>query len=345
MNISEFDYELPADLIAQHPLERRDASRMLVLSRKERSWIDSEFTAISEYLRANDVLVLNNTQVFPARLIGQRDPTGGRVEVLLVRELEPLLWEGLARPGKRLTAGARISFGDSKLQAEVVSILDGGLRVLRFECDESFETLLDQLGETPLPPYIKRAAGSTREDRERYQTVYASTRGAIAAPTAGLHFSRRVLDQLRGQGIEIAEITLHVGYGTFEPVRAELIEKHRVAPEVFEISPGAAETINAAQSQGGRVVSVGTTTTRALESSVNAAGQVEVGKGVASVTIIPGYEFRITDALITNFHLPRSSLLLLVCAFADRELVLNGYRHAVRARYRFYSYGDCMLIQ
>jgi S-adenosylmethionine:tRNA ribosyltransferase-isomerase len=345
MHISEFDYELPAELIAQQPLEQREASRMLVLDRKKRSWIDAEFTAISEYLRPSDVLVLNNTRVFPARLIGERNPSGGRVEVLLVRELEPLLWEALVRPGHRLSIGSCMSFGHSKLQAEVVSILAGGLRVLRFKCDESFEVLLDQLGETPLPPYIKRSAGSTPEDRERYQTVYASTRGAIAAPTAGLHFTRRVLEQLRGRGIKIAEITLHVGYGTFAPLRVEDIEKHRVAPEVFEISPGAAETINAAHAKGGRVVSVGTTTTRALESSANAAGQVEEGKGVAAVTIIPGYAFRITDALITNFHLPRSSLLLLVCAFADRELVLNGYRQAVRDGYRFYSYGDCMLLQ
>jgi S-adenosylmethionine:tRNA ribosyltransferase-isomerase len=345
MQLSEFDFELPPELIAQQPLEKREASRMLVLDRKKRTWADSEFTAISEYLRPNDVLVLNNTRVFPARLLGQRDPSGGRVEVLLVREVESLLWEALVRPGHRLAVGSRISFGNSQLQAEVVSILSGGLRVLRFEAKESFDELLHKLGETPLPPYIKRVEGSTQEDRERYQTVYATSQGAIAAPTAGLHLTRTLLDQLRDREIGIAEITLHVGYGTFEPVRVEKVEEHRVAPEVFEISPGAAETINAAHPNGGRIVAVGTTTTRALESAVNARRQVEAGKGSAAITIIPGYEFRVTDALITNFHLPRSSLLLLACAFADRELLLNGYRHAVQARYRFYSYGDCMLIQ
>ena len=227
-----------------------------------------------------------------------------------------------------------------------MSILDGGLRVLRFECDESFEVVLDQLGETPLPPYIKRSAGSTPAGsralpdglRQRQRRHCRTNRGTS-------FYSNPCWTNCADRGIKIAEITLHVGYGTFEPVRVEDIEQHRVAPEVFEISSGAAETINEARAKGGRVVAVGTTTTRALESAVNAAGQVEAGKGVAAVTIIPGYAFRITDALITNFHLPRSSLLLLVCAFADRELVLNGYRHAVRARYRFYSYGDCMLIQ
>ena len=345
MDISEFDYELPGELIAQHPLERRDASRMLVLDRVRTSWIDSDFSAIPQLLRPNDVLVVNNTRVFPARLIGQRDPSGGRVEVLLVRELEPLRWEALVRPGERLRPGARIRFGDAKLLAEVVALVGGGLRVLQFECADSFTAVLDQLGETPLPPYIKRSDGSTREDRERYQTIFASSWGAIAAPTAGLHFTQGALDELRERQIKIAEITLHVGYGTFEPVRAADINEHRVAPEDFEISPAAAKTINEARSNGRRIVAVGTTTTRALESAVNAKGQIGAGKGRAAVTIIPGYAFRITDALITNFHLPQSSLLLLVCAFGGRELVLCAYRHAVQSRYRFYSYGDCMLIQ
>ena len=344
MHISEFAYELPAELIAQQPLAQRDASRMLVLNRADQSWVDSGFTALSQYLRPNDVLVLNNTRVFPARLIGQRDPSGGRVEILLVRELEPLLWEALVRPGHRLNVGGRMRFGDSTLQAEVVSVTDGGMRVLRFACDYSFPEILEQRGETPLPPYIKRLEGSTSEDRERYQTVYAKSSGAIAAPTAGLHFTERVLDQLKERGIKIAEITLHVGYGTFEPIRVEDIEQHRVAPESFEIGPRAAETINDAHLKGGRVIAIGTTTTRALESAVNDDGQVQGGKGAAAVTIIPGYKFRITDALVTNFHLPRSSLLLLVCAFAGRELVLKVYRHAVKSHYRFYSYGDCMLI-
>src|SRR2546426_1090194 len=305
MHISEFDYELPAELIAQQPLAQRDASRMLVLNRADQCWVDSEFTGISQHLRPNDVLVLNNTRVFPARLIGQRDPSGGRVEVLLVRELEPLVWEALVHPGQRLKVRARMRFGDSTLQAEVVSVIGGGMRVLRFESDYSVPEVLEQYGETPLPPYIKRLRGSTSEDRERYQTIYAKSSGAIAAPTAGLHFTERVLEQLKERGIKITEITLHVGYGTFAPIRVEDTEQHRVAPESFEISARAAETINDAHAKGGRVIAIGTTTTRALESAVNDTGQVEGGKQAATVTITPGYKFRITDALLTNFHLPR----------------------------------------
>lgn len=344
MHLSEFDYELPAELIAQEPLGKRDASRMLVLDRKARSCADSEFSSLFQYLEPDDVLVLNNTQVFPARLIGRRDPSGGRVEVLLVRQLEPMLWEALVRPGHRLGAGARLRFADGKLQAEIVAVLEGGLRVLRFECDGALEAILDQFGEIPLPPYIKRPDGSTPQDRERYQTVYANSRGAVAAPTAGLHFTEAVLNRLQDRGLKIVEITLHVGYGTFAPVRVADIEQHRVAPEMFAISSHAATVINSARAKGRRIVAVGTTTTRALESAVNIKGEVEAGNGLAAITITPGYSFRITDAMITNFHLPQSSLLLLVCAFAGREVVLDAYRHAVESSYRFYSYGDCMLI-
>jgi len=344
MHLSEFDYKLPAELIAQEPLEKRDASRLLVLDRKARSWADSEFSSLFQYLEPDDVLVLNNTRVFPARLIGRRDPSGGRVEVLLVRQLEPLLWEALVRPGHRLSAGARVRFADGKLQAEIVAVLEGGLRVLRFECDGALETILDQFGEIPLPPYIKRPDGSTPQDRARYQTVYANSRGAVAAPTAGLHFTEVLLNGLQEWGLTIVEITLHVGYGTFEPVRVADIEQHQVAPEVFAISSHTATVINNARANGRRIVAVGTTTTRALESAMNTKGEVEAGNGFAAITITPGYCFRITDALITNFHLPQSSLLLLVCAFAGRELVLDAYRHAVESDYRFYSYGDCMLI-
>jgi S-adenosylmethionine:tRNA ribosyltransferase-isomerase len=344
MQISQFDYELPAELIAQEPLERRDASRMLVLDRAKESWFDSHFRALPDYLRPNDVVVVNNTRVFAARLIGRRDPSGGRVEVLLVRELGPLLWEALARPAQRLKRGARLRFGDARLRAEVIGLSSDGLRVLRFDCDDPLELLLDELGQTPLPLYIKRPAGSTADDRERYQTVYAQARGAIAAPTAGLHFTRPVIDDALARGARFVEITLHVGYGTFEPVRVEKVEEHSVAPERFEISPQAAAAINETRSNGGRVIAVGTTTTRALESAVNATGQIEAGQRAAQLTITPGHQFRIADALLTNFHLPRSSLLLLVCAFAGRTFVLDAYRHAVEARYRFYSYGDCMLV-
>lgn len=344
MHISEFDYELPSALIAQEPLAPRSASRMLVLDRQTAHWTDTQFSALFDYLQPHDVLVLNNTRVFPARLRGERNPSGGKVEVLLLREIEPLLWEAVVRPGARLKPGARIRFGDSELHAQVVDFATDGGRVLRFECEDSLDKILDQIGETPLPPYIKRPAGATQEDRERYQTVYARIRGAIAAPTAGLHFTQSDLDELRQRGVKITELTLHIGYGTFEPVRVENVGEHRVASERLEISPEAAATVNRARAKGGRIIAVGTTTTRALESAVNAAGQIESGHRSTGLTVIPGYEFRAVDALITNFHLPRSSLLLLVCAFAGRELVLDAYRHAVATRYRFYSYGDCMLI-
>jgi S-adenosylmethionine:tRNA ribosyltransferase-isomerase len=348
MHISEFDYQLPEELIAQQPLAQRDASRMLLLNRDRRMWIDSHFAMLPDYLRNLDVLVINNTRVFPARLIGDRHPSGGRVEVLLVRELEPSVWEALVRPGHKIKQGARLRFGNSKLRAEMLDEPGDRLRLLRLESDERLETVLEELGQTPLPPYIKRdtrrAAGASAADRERYQTVFARERGAIAAPTAGLHFTTRMIEEVLARGVRVVEITLHIGYGTFEPVRVENVGLHRVAPEVFQISKDAAATINAARSSGGRVVAIGTTTTRALESAVNSQGTVEPGAKTANLTITPGYKFRITDALLTNFHLPRSSLLLLVCAFASHDLMLAAYRHAVVKRYRFYSYGDCMLV-
>jgi S-adenosylmethionine:tRNA ribosyltransferase-isomerase len=344
MHISEFDYQLPDELIAQQPLEQRDASRMLFLNRGTQTWIDSQFALLPDYLRARDVLVLNNTRVFPARLIGDRDPSGGRVEVLLVRELEPLVWEALVRPGHRLKQGAGLRFGNAKLRAEMLDEPGDRLRLLRFDSDRRLETVLGELGQTPLPPYIKRPSGTSAADRERYQTVFARERGAIAAPTAGLHFTRRIIEKVLARGARVVEITLHIGYGTFEPVRDENVGLHSVAPELFQITEDAARMINAARSSGGRVIAVGTTTTRALESAVNSQGTVEPGAKTAHLTITPGYKFRITDALLTNFHLPRSSLLLLVCAFARRDLILDAYRHAVVAGYRFYSYGDCMIV-
>src|SRR5712691_1598600 len=344
MHISEFDYQLPAELIAQQPLEQRDASRMLFLNRDSQTWIDSQFALLPDYLRARDVLVLNNTRVFPARLIGDRDPSGGRVEVLLVRELEPLVWEALVRPGHRLKQGAGLRFGNAKLRAEMLDEPGDRLRLLRFDSDQRLEAVLGLLGQTPLPPYIKRPSGTSAADCERYQTVFAREKGAIAAPTAGLHFTRRIIEEVLARGARVVEITLHIGYGTFEPVRVENVGLHSVAPELFQITEDAARMINAARSSGGRVIAVGTTTTRALESATNSQGTVEPGAKTAHLTITPGYKFRITDALLTNFHLPRSSLLLLVCAFARRDLILDAYRHAVVAGYRFYSYGDCMLV-
>lgn len=344
MHISEFDFELPPELIAQEPLAERNDSRMLVVDRGKQQWTDAQFGNLFDYLRPGDVLVLNNTRVFPARLRGERDPSGGKVEVLLVREIEPMVWEVMLRPGSRFKVGAQIRFGNSGLRAEVVDLAPGGERVLRFACAGSFEKILDEIGEAPLPPYIKRPAGATPEDRERYQTVYARSRGAIAAPTAGLHFKQSDLDQLRVRGVKIVEVTLHVGYGTFEPVRAENLAAHQVGAERLLISLPAAEIINEVRAQGGRIIAVGTTTTRALESALNAAGRIEPGDRSTRLTMVPGYQFRAVDGLITNFHLPKSSLLLLVCAFAGRDLVLAAYRHAVATRYRFYSYGDCMLL-
>ncbi|HUE83945.1 MAG TPA: tRNA preQ1(34) S-adenosylmethionine ribosyltransferase-isomerase QueA [Pyrinomonadaceae bacterium] len=344
MRISDFEYDLPEELIAQHPLERRDASRMLVLDRSKQTWRDSTFTTLSDYLGPSDLLVINNTRVFPARLSGERYPSGGRVEVLLVRETEGKTWEALIRPGQRLKTGAKLQFGNGRLKAELLDSPGHSVRLIRFHSTEQFQQLLGELGQTPLPPYIKRPEGDSPDDRERYQTVFAHEEGAIAAPTAGLHFTPEILQRVRARGTSIVEITLHVGYGTFEPVRVENVEEHRVAAEAFAISDEAAKEINAARTRGGRILAVGTTTARALESAVTDDGPLPAIKNTAHLTITPGYNFRIVDGLLTNFHLPRSSLLLLVSAFAGRELVLEAYRHAVANRYRFYSYGDCMLI-
>jgi S-adenosylmethionine:tRNA ribosyltransferase-isomerase len=333
MQIDEFDYELPDELIAQTPLEQRDASRMLVVDRQTQSWTDSQFQSFPDYLRADDVVVVNNSRVIPARLSGHRQGSGGKVELFLVRELEPHVWETLLRPGARLKRGALIDLAEAAT-AEVLDDPGAEIRKVRFHSRESFDVLINKIGSTPLPPYIKR---TTDADRERYQTVYSKERGAIAAPTAGLHFTPEILKQVA----TVVEVTLHVGYGTFEPVRVNDVADHQVSAERFEISQQAADTIN---QTSGRVVVVGTTTMRALETSASEDGYVEAGTGAAQLTIKPGYQFRVADALLTNFHLPRSSLLLLVSAFAGKDLTLEAYRHAVAQRYRFYSYGDCMLI-
>ncbi len=344
MHISHFDYELPEELIAQEPLERREAARMLVVDRKAGTWTDSEFASLPQYIQPADVLVVNNTKVFPARLIGERHPRRGRVEVLLLRQLRSSVWEALIRPGRRLKEGAKLIFGNGRLIGEVLSGPGATLRQVRFRYEEEFRTLLMELGNTPLPPYIKRSADTSTNDRQRYQTVFARNEGAVAAPTAGLHFTIEIMQEISSRGANIAEITLHVGYGTFEPIRAEDLGKHRVSPELCQISLEAAKRINEARASGGNVIAVGTTTTRALESAVDLHGLLSPFNKAVDLTIMPGYEFRITQHLLTNFHLPRSSLLLLVSAFAGRELVLDAYRHAVKAGYRFYSYGDCMLI-
>jgi len=343
MLISEFDYELPEELIAQEPLDQRDASRMLVLNRQKQTWSDSLFSELTQQLRPTDVVVINDTRVIPARLIGYRKPTGGRVEFLLVRELSPRVWEALVRPGSRLKQGALVDFGEGRLSAEILDDPGEDRRRIRFNGDDSVENVLNEIGLTPLPPYIKRASGASPKDRERYQTVFSRNPGAIAAPTAGLHFTPQMLEEI-SKHARLVEITLHVGYGTFEPVRSAAIEQHSVSPEPFRIAEEVALLINEAKKNRSRIIAIGTTTVRALESAATEQGEVVPGRGNATLTIKPGYVFRVADALLTNFHLPRSSLLLLVSAFADRGFVLGAYRHAVKERYRFYSYGDCMLI-
>ena len=341
MLLSDFDYDLPEELIAQAPLPQRDASRMLVLDRRTQTWTDRTFHNFVDYVSPNDVVVVNNTRVIPARLIGKRRPAGGRVEIFLVRQLPEDTWEALVRPGGRLKPGSIVDFG-AHLSGEIIDEPGTEIRHVKFKCEGSFEEELARVGVTPLPPYIKRNETSNN-DRERYQTVYAQSSGAIAAPTAGLHFTSEVVTELRSKA-HVAEITLHVGYGTFEPVRVAEVSDHAVSSESYEVSREAANTINDAKGGSGRVIAVGTTTVRTLESSTNSSGQLLPQQSESKLTITPGYTFQIVDALLTNFHLPRSSLLLLVSAFAGRDFTLAAYKHAVDQGYRFYSYGDCMLI-
>ena len=342
MLISEFDYELPEELIAQNPLEKREDSRMLAVRRDAKSFQDEHFYNLPQHLKKGDVVVLNNTKVFPARLIGQSE-TGARIELFLVREIEHRIWETLARPARRLKTGKKILF-DKTLSAEVLEKTVEGRIVVQFEYEENFDEILEQIGQTPLPPYIRRSGGTSDADKSRYQTVFAKQRGAIAAPTAGLHFTPEILERIKTRGVEIAEITLHVGYGTFEPVRVSDLSQHRVMPERSEITAETAVILNQAKSENRRIIAVGTTTTRALESSIDADGKVCSGNRLADLTITPDYKFKIVGGLLTNFHLPQSSLLVLVSAFAGYDLTMKAYRHAAGSRYRFYSYGDCMLI-
>lgn len=348
MHISEFDFELPPELIAQEPLEPRDASRMLIVDRKQQTYRDGFFTEFPTFFESGDLVVLNNTRVFPARLLGHRITNGERgaqVEAFLVKKVSGDEWEVLAKPGRALKVGAELEFGNGRLRGVVSEIVEEGRRLIRFECDGDFDRVIDEIGNTPLPPYIKRQQNEEhRLDEPRYQTVYAKQRGAIAAPTAGLHFTPRIFDELTTRGVEVVEITHHVGYATFQPIRVEQIEEHRIASERYEISESAAIKINAAKLSGKRIVSIGTTSVRALESAANSDKSVRAENRSTELFIYPGYQFRIVDALLTNFHLPQSSLLMLVSAFANQDLILAAYRHAVERRYRFYSYGDCMLV-
>jgi len=372
MLVSDFHYDLPPESIAQEPLADRASSRLLHLLRENKTWQDRSFRDFPGLLRPDDLLVLNNTRVFPARLYGRRsgeraqplspqNPAAreflrGRVEVLLTHQIseDPNEWECLVRPGRKIGIGEKLSFGDqasdasSVLKAEVIACGAYGERRIRFCPVPDFFSRIDRLGHVPLPPYVAREDRLT--DRDRYQTVYAKTRGSVAAPTAGLHFSPEILQRIRDRGIEIAEITLHVGLGTFQPVRAEKVEDHKLHKESYEISAAAATAINTAKAGGRRVVAVGTTTVRTLEfaatqvSGNNRKADIEPARGEADIFIYPGYRFCVVDALLTNFHLPESTLLMLVSAFAGTDLVLRAYRHAVQSGYRFYSYGDCMFV-
>lgn len=348
MHISEFDFYLPDDLIAQQPIEPRDASRLLLVDRTAQTFRDGLFSEFPAFFESGDVVVLNNTRVFPARLLGHRIVNGERgalVEAFLVKRLGGNEWEVLAKPGRALKLGAELEFGNGRLLGVVTEIVEEGRRVIRFECDGEFDRVIDEIGNTPLPPYIRREQSEERRlDEPRYQTVYAKQRGAIAAPTAGLHFTERIFGELAARGVKVAEITHHVGYATFQPVRVEQIEEHRIAAESYEISEASAATINEAKRAGNSIVSIGTTSVRALESAANPDGSIRAERRSTELFIYPGYRFRVVDVLLTNFHLPQSSLLMLVSAFANRDLILAAYRHAVEERYRFYSYGDCMLV-
>lgn len=342
MRVADFDYDLPQELIAQEPAHRRDQSRLLVLHRGDRRLEHRHFLDLPDYLRAGDCLVLNETRVIPARLLGRRAGSGGQVEVLLLEPRENAMWEALVRPGRRARPGTMVEFGEGRLVGRIIAVLDDGTRLLGFDFEGDFGALLTELGQTPLPPYIKRPPHAA--DQERYQTVYARQDGAVAAPTAGLHFTEELLDRIRHVGVEVAFVALHVGLGTFKPVETELVADHRMHAERFVISPAAARAMNEARLNGGRLVAVGTTVVRAVESAADQAGRVGARDGRAELFIYPGYRFRAVDALITNFHLPRSTLLMLVSAFAGRETVLMAYEEAIRRGYRFYSYGDAMLI-
>jgi S-adenosylmethionine:tRNA ribosyltransferase-isomerase len=361
--VSEFNYQLPAELIAQKPLSDRAASRLLHMNRSSGEFHDARFCDFPELLRSEDLVVFNNTRVFPARLYGTRsggkaqplslrNPASreflkGRVEVLLTRQVsvDPNDWECLVRPGRKIGVGERLFFGEDELQAEVVARGAFGERRIRFRPVGDFFGLVERLGHVPLPPYIDRP--DRPGDRDRYQTVYARARGSVAAPTAGLHFTSEILARLGDRGVETTEVTLHVGLGTFQPVRVDRVEDHRLHPESYVIPDEAAAKINYALDAGRRVVAVGTTTVRTLEYAAGQSenGRVQAGGGEADIFIHPGYEFRVVGALLTNFHLPQSTLLMLVCALGGKELVMAAYQHAVEQKYRFYSYGDCMFVE
>ena len=336
LKTSDYYFDLPQELIAQDPLTDRTASRLLVMDRKTGEIEHRTFRDITEYLRPGDTLVLNDTKVIPARLLGTKEGTGAGVEILLLKRLGDRQWETLVRPGKKLKPGARVSFGDGSLRAVILDVLDGGNRLVEFEYEGIFEEILDKLGEMPLPPYITHKL----QDKNRYQTVYARYEGSAAAPTAGLHFTQDLLEEIRKKGVRTAFVTLHVGLGTFRPVKVDDVTAHHMHTEWYNVSEEAAELINRTHVEGHRVICVGTTACRTVESAADQDGIVRAGADDTSIFIYPGYRFRVMDALITNFHLPESTLVMLVSAFAGRENVLSAYKEAIEEKYRFFSFGD-----
>ena len=341
MKVSDFDFDLPEELIAQHPLEKRDSSRLMVLDKKSGTIEYRSFHDVIEYLNEGDTLVLNNTRVMPARLIGEKEGTGGKIEFLLLKRIEGDRWECLAKPGKRAKVGQKFTFGEDKLTCTVVDIVEEGNRIIEFSYEGIFEQVLDELGEMPLPPYITEKL----EDKERYQTVYSKEKGSAAAPTAGLHFTEELLKEIKAKGVNIAYLTLHVGLGTFRPVKVEDINEHIMHSEYYHLDNENADLINETKKRGNKVIAVGTTSTRTLETIGDDNGFVREQSGWTDIFIYPGYKYKVIDELITNFHLPESTLIMLVSALAGKEHVMNAYNEAVKEKYRFFSFGDSMLIK
>ena len=341
MNVTDFNFELPPELIAQDPLEDRAASRLLVLDKKTGEMEHRHFRDILKYLKKGDCLVINDTKVIPARLMGHKIGTDAGIEVLLLKRKSDNVWETLVKPGKKMKVGAEVSFGDGLLKGKVIDVVDEGNRLIQFEYDGIFEEILDKLGQMPLPPYITHQL----KDKNRYQTVYAKYDGSAAAPTAGLHFTKELLQKVKDMGVDIAEVTLHVGLGTFRPVKVENVLDHHMHSEFYMVSQEAADKINRAKESGHRVIAVGTTSTRTLEAAADENGRLHETSGWTEIFIYPGYQFKVIDALITNFHLPQSTLVMLVSALAGRAHVLHAYEIAVKERYRFFSFGDAMLIK
>lgn len=340
MDLKDFNYDLPEELIAQDPLEDRSSSRLMVLHKDTGRIEHKIFRDIIDYLNPGDCLVINDTKVIPARLMGIKEDTGAAIEVLLLKRNADDVWECLVKPGKKARTGARIVFGEGLLVGEIVDVIEGGNRMIKFHYEGIFEEILDKLGQMPLPPYITHKL----QDKNRYQTVYARNEGSAAAPTAGLHFTKELLEKIKEKGVNVVSITLHVGLGTFRPVKVDKIEEHHMHTETFNISKEAADTINRARAAGGRVIAVGTTSCRTLESAAADDGTIPAGSGDTDIFIYPGYKFKAIDCLITNFHLPESTLIMLVSALAGRDNIMNAYETAVKERYRFFSFGDAMFI-